>query len=54
MRVPANLRPQLGATLIQSLKTRDEAEANRKRHAVIADFQERISKTGLTPAGRGP
>lgn len=44
MRVPANLRPQLGATLIESLKTRDEAEANRKRHAVIAKFQARISE----------
>lgn len=57
LRVPANLKPQLGATLIRSLKTRDESEASRKSHAVIAEFQARISEAAAnapsnTAAGR--
>lgn len=50
MRVPTDLVQHIGATTkIRSLKTRDEAEALRRRHAVVAEFQAEFDQAARMP-----
>ena len=52
--VPKQYREQLGRTKYQvSLGTRDKAEANRRKHAVIADLQRRL-EAEIQELSRGP
>jgi hypothetical protein len=45
LRVPPSLRSAMGKSeLVRSLNTRDLAEANRRKHAVLAEMQAQISK----------
>lgn len=58
--VPRQLQATLGKTLTRSLRTRDEVEAQRRKHAVVAEFQSLIRQAAaiappppaeLTPEG---
>ena len=52
--VPKQYRERLGRTKYQvSLGTRDKAEANRRKHAVIADLQRRL-EAEIQELSRGP
>lgn len=48
LKVPAALRAVMGRPeLVRSLQTRDLAEANRKKHAVLAQIQRELTQAGL-------
>lgn len=50
--VPKQYREQLGRTrYLVSLETRDKAEANRRKHAVLADLQRRLDSEVVALAG---
>jgi integrase len=47
--VPRNLRPLLGKSeVLRSLKTRDLAEARRRRHRVVASINEELSRLAVS------
>ena len=47
--VPPHLRATLGSTeIIRTLKTRDIREANRKKHAVLAELHRELTQAELT------
>lgn len=50
--VPVALQPIVGAkVLTRSLRTRDEAEAKRRRHGVIAELQQQLERSAAAAAG---